>query len=377
MKAIFIHFFDFASYSGVSKKINSQVEALIQNGVDTELCYINIDKDGRQRRVCGKSVIDDFGNGLFAKIYKWFRFSNLTKYILSNNFDMVYIRSFYNVNPPMLKMLKKVHNAGIRIVMEYPTYPYDIETRNQPLNYSFIFLLNRIYRKQLYKYVDRIVTFTDLEKIHGIKTIHISNGVDFCTLPLKSKKEKSNTINLISVAEIHYWHGLDRVINGLSKYYDKDKPSSTEVNLTIVGGGDKRLIDSLIKLTINLKLQDHVRFVGYKSGEELDRLFEEADFGIASLARHRSGISKIKTLKNREYAARGLPFIYSEDDEDFDNMPYIIKAPPDESPINIESLVEFYKTLNITPEEIRNTIISTLSWTTQMKKIIDTINNFN
>jgi glycosyltransferase involved in cell wall biosynthesis len=218
--------------------------------------------------------------------------------------------------------------------MEYPTYPYDIETRNQPLNYSFIFLLNRIYRKQLYKYVDRIVTFTDLEKIHGIKTIRISNGVDFCTLPLKSKKEKSNTINLISVAEIHYWHGLDRVINGLSKYYDKDKPSSTEVNLTIVGGGDKRLIDSLIKLTINLKLQDHVRFVGYKSGEELDRLFEEADFGIASLARHRSGISKIKTLKNREYAARGLPFIYSEDDEDFDNMPYIIKAPPDESPIN-------------------------------------------
>ncbi len=37
-------------------------------------------------------------------------------------------------------------------------------------------------------------------------------------------------------------------------------------------------------------------------------------------------IFKIKTLKNREYAARGIPFIYSEIDDDFENMPYIIKV---------------------------------------------------
>lgn len=377
MKVLFLHFFDFATHSGISKKINSQIEALTQNGVDTELCYISIDKNGRQRRVCGKNVIDDFGNGAFAKISKWFRFSNLTKYILTDNFDMIYIRSFYNVNPSMLKMLNKLHNAGIKIVMEYPTYPYDIETKNQPFNYFIIFLLNRIFRKQLYKYVDRIVTFTDLEEIEGIKTIQMSNGVDFSTLPLKRKKEKSNTINLIAVAEIHYWHGLDRVIKGLGEYYNKEKPISTEVNLTIIGDGDRKLIDLLIKLVINLKLKNHVKFVGYKSGEELDTLFEEADFGIASLARHRSGISKIKTLKNREYAARGLPFIYSEYDEDFDDMPYIIKAPPDESPIVIESIVDFYKTLNITPEEIRNSVIDDLSWTTQMRKVVDAVYNFN
>ncbi|MEG2480028.1 MAG: hypothetical protein RSA50_07120, partial [Mucinivorans sp.] len=43
-----------------------------------------------------------------------------------------------------------------------------------------------------------------------------------------------------------------------------------------------------------------------------DDLFEQADIAIGSLARHRSGITTIKTLKNREYAARGIPFIYSE-----------------------------------------------------------------
>ena len=58
-------------------------------------------------------------------------------------------------------------------------------------------------------------------------------------------------------------------------------------------------------------------------GKELDELFDLADFAIGSLARHRSHIDKIKTLKNREYAARGIPFIYSETDEDFDRMPSI------------------------------------------------------
>lgn len=65
-------------------------------------------------------------------------------------------------------------------------------------------------------------------------------------------------------------------------------------------------------------------------------MFNQCDFGIGSLGRHRSGIDKIKTLKNREYAARGIPFIYSETDEDFEQMPYVLKAPADESPIDIK-----------------------------------------
>ena len=59
--------------------------------------------------------------------------------------------------------------------------------------------------------------------------------------------------------------------------------------------------------------------------------------GIGSLARHRSGIDKIKTLKNREYAARGIPFVYSETDDDFEHQPYILKAAPDDSPLTSKS----------------------------------------
>ena len=52
-------------------------------------------------------------------------------------------------------------------------------------------------------------------------------------------------------------------------------------------------------------------------------------------------------------------------------MPYIIKAPADESPIDINKIVEFYKSLKISPAEIRLTIEDTLSWRIQMQKVID------
>jgi len=94
--------------------------------------------------------------------------------------------------------------------------------------------------------------------------------------------------------------------------------------------------------------------------------------GIGSLGRHRVGINKIKTLKNREYAARGIPFIYSEIDSDFDQMPYVLKVPANETTIDINSIVKFYKKISITPMEIRSSIID-LSWEHQMKIVLNNI----
>lgn len=373
MRALFIHFFDFAPHSGISKKILYQVEALRQCGLDVDLCYIDIDKYGTQRRMCGEVVIDNFGNGLYAKLFKWFKFSNLTRHILKVRYDLVYIRSFYNTNPPLLRMLKTLHNEGIRVVMEYPTYPYDKETEGASLNYAIIFLLNRIFRKRLPGHISRIVTFTDLKTIEGIPTINISNGIDFNNIRLKIPRKENESFNMIAVAEIHYWHGFDRIIKGIGEYY-KDEHSE-EVNLAIIGEGTSDIINSLTKLVSDYGIEEHVRFLGFRHGEELDTLFDDADFGIASLARHRSNITKIKTLKNREYAARGIPFIYSEVDEDFDYMPYILKAPSNDSPICVKSIIDFYKSLKMTPEEIRETIVDTLSWNVQMKRVVDIIFN--
>ena len=104
-------------------------------------------------------------------------------------------------------------------------------------------------------------------------------------------------------------------------------------------------------------------------GDKLDEVFNQCVFAIGSLGRHRSGITNIKTLKNREYAARGIPFIYSETDNDFEDKPYIIKAPADESPVNIRLIIDFIDTHDVNPTEIRNTV-EHLSWRFQMEKVV-------
>lgn len=80
-------------------------------------------------------------------------------------------------------------------------------------------------------------------------------------------------------------------------------------------------------------------------GEELDEQFERADFAIGSLGRHRSGITEIKTLKNREYAARGFAFTYSETDADFDAMPYVWKVLQMSRRVDVPKLIAFQRSL--------------------------------
>ena len=54
-------------------------------------------------------------------------------------------------------------------------------------------------------------------------------------------------------------------------------------------------------------------------------------------------------------------------------MPYILKAPADDSPIDIGRILNFYDSLKMTPLQIRGTIESVLSWDVQMKKVVEEI----
>ena len=116
------------------------------------------------------------------------------------------------------------------------------------------------------------------------------------------------------------------------------------------------------------ELEPYVILYGALHGEELNRLFNHADFAIGSLGRHRSGIYNIKTLKNREYAARGFAFTYSETDDDFDHMPYVLKIPANESHVNITQIIDFFHSMSMPPSDIRASI-QHLSWDEQMKKV--------
>lgn len=372
MKAIFIVFHALAEYSGITKKIRYQVKALNDCGVETELCYLGWDEFGNQVRWVGDKVQKNFGTGIKAKIEKRFEYNSLYKYIIDNNISLVYMRSFINAEPFIISFAKKLRRKGVKVVMEIPTFPYDQEGKELPLPNKIRFNINKLSRYSQAKNLDAIITFSDYDRIFNQKTIKISNGVDFDSLPLKSSYRNSpEVLELLVVAELHYWHGVDRAISGINEYIKSNHKQ--KVHLNIVGKPERASGFALKTQVDSLDLGEYISFLGPLSGEELDEVFEKADFGIGSLARHRSNITKIKTLKNREYAARGLGFVYSEIDEDFEDMPYIIKAPADETPLDISMIMDFYHDTNLEPKEIRKSIEPNLSWKNQMQKVIFSI----
>ena len=377
MKILFLIYHGFSEYSGISKKIRYQINGLKKLSHEVHVCTYDITIDNRRIRSIDNNIIQDFGKSILSSMRKRCEYKSIIKYVTDNKIDFVYSRSFHNANPFTINMFHQFKKHGIKTVIEIPTYPYDHEYAGMLLKDKIELFVDKMYRKKLAKETDAIVTFTNDNIIFGQRTIRISNGIEFESIALKQNiNDTSEQINFITVAEVHYWHGFDRFIHGIGEYYKNG--GNKEIYFHIIGGiatsdmNGTEYAPGLKNLIEKYNIGKHVIFHGPKFGKELDDLFEQCDFAIGSLARHRCGIKNIKTLKNREYAARGIPFAYSEIDDDFDNMPYVLKVPADESYIDINSVISFYEGLTLSPKEIRNTI-SFLSWTNQMNTVLNEV----
>ena len=376
MKILFLVYHGFSEVSGISKKIHYQVKGLRENGHDVRLCYYGFAENGHRCRYIDDKVIQDYGIGRWAGFRQRLSYDCIYDYCIREKIELVYARCFMNANPWLIHFFKKLRDAGVHAVTEIPTYPYDAEFVGFPFQTRMNLKVDQLFRHKLYAQMDAIVTFSDAKEIFGQRTINISNGVDFGSIPLHKPVITNDELHLIGVAEVHYWHGYDRLIAGIGEYYKNG--GKRDVFFHIVGGvASCEMHDSMhapgyIELMEKYHVKDRVIFHGQLFGDELDAVFNQCQFAIGSLARHRSGITVIKTLKNREYATRGIPFIYSERDSDFDDQPYVLKAPADESPIDIQQIIDFVSSFQMHPKEIRLTV-EHLSWKRQMQKVIDNL----
>lgn len=377
MKVLFLIYHGFSEVSGISKKIHYQVKGLRENGYEVHLCYYDFSSEGHRCRYINGKVIKDYGTGRMAAIRQRLDYDCIYKYCIDNGIQFVYARSFQNANPVLISFFRKLRKAGIRSVTEIPTYPYDGEFSGFPLLTRLGLLVDKMFRNSLSSNMDAIVTFSAAKRIFGQRTINISNGVDFDSIPIHAFKKTDDAIHLVGVAEVHYWHGYDRMVAGLGEYYKKN-PDGKKVYFHIVGGiWSGNLVDSknapgIQTLIDKYDIADYVIMHGQLFGEKLDEVFNKSIFAVGSLGRHRSGITEIKTLKNREYATRGIPFIYSETDSDFDDKPYVVKAPADETPVDVERIIDFLDSFKMQPEEVRKTV-EHLTWKIQMKKVVDDV----
>ena len=375
---------DFAAHYmvGISKKILQQIAAFERLGCDVSLFYFenNCIKIKRQGKICATYKISKL---------RW-KLGDITA-VLNMHFgnkkdiyDLIYLRKNM-ITPFSLHSIKTMRKYAKQIICEIPTYPYEAEAMGNVAKRSFftkirpfcVFMCDVFLRRFLKKYIACFTVIGEMPSggmVFGVPAIHIENGTE--SFPLRSKTF-GKTVEFIGVAAVHYWHGYDRLIHGLHRYYMSG--GEEIIIFHIVGLGPE--IESLKQLAINLKLGERVMFHGIKTGSELDELFNRVDIGIGSLGLHRSGISASATLKAREYCARQIPFIVAGYDSAFkENLIWRLQVSSNDEPIKIQDVLNFSNQFRadaaICPiadyrDEMRDYALKNLSWDVQIRKILE------
>ena len=361
MKGIYIAAIDYnkSNYFGVYKKITGQLKALRQLDIDVDSILIKDSRIVTSDCVIEEKIPRPLYMGFHKLILKYF-----SKKLLE--YDFVYLR-FSRNDIYFLKLIKYLSKNNIKVIVEIPTYPY-----NEEYDYSFKQNVYRTVDKyvtmQMHKYVYRIATTNSIDEIFNINTIQIRNGVDLEEIAFLDKEWNTDCINLVGIANLAKWHGYDRIIRGISDYKLLNK-NYKKVNFYIIGDGDEK--ENLVKLTEKLNLVEQVHFLGPKRGVELTKTLYNMDIGVSSLALFRAGGGH-DPIKTKEFLAQGFPVILGYDDKLIDmNLPYILTVPKNDDAVVIEDIVKFYESLDISKSDIRQYAEDYLSWTAQMKKVID------
>lgn len=366
-KIVFLHFGELPDNNGITNKIKAQCNALVSCGYEVHIA--NTRRNGKKEiyladnKIIGESWI--WQNTLHILFGTYLPFYKFVKEIKASN---IYYRMGGNAHLGILFTLFLLKNYGCKIIAEIPTYPYDSEKKiGKHSFFSKIQLWSDRLNRHLLRFIlYRFVTFSEDKIIWKVPCINIANGCIPSRMPMKKELIYNGThLHLIAAAVIQKYHGYDRMIEGIREYYQSKSYNDPIVTFTICGGGDLYPLKQLVK---QYNLEKYITFTGNLVGEVFNNEFDKAHFAVGSLGRHRSGLVTMRALKNVEYTSRGIPFIYSENNPDFDGKPFVIKASPDDTPINIYTIISFMKEFKMKTKEIHQYALG-FSWDEQMKAI--------
>ncbi len=227
--------------------------------------------------------------------------------------------------------------------------------------------LEKLFGRKCLMFSDGIVAVTDEigESVrrrgrHGHDRITtISNGIDVEALPRSSGITfDGRHLHIGFVAGgLAVWHGLDRLTAGLNAY-----TGPVKITLHLAGPIEKEALGPIENRNVTV-----LRY-GYLNGTALDDFFNNIHVAVGSLALHRLGLRQACVLKSREYAARGVPFIYAYDDADIPlNSKFCLNIRAAEDPIDMASLIAWAAEL---PDGIHQTLRdhakTVMDWTVKL-----------
>lgn len=364
-KGYYIHFQGRTSI-GVSKKIDMQLREFQKIYEMRELEVATIS------RSCGKRLL-----GLFPTVSIARDYGRALEQI--GDPDFLYVRRAV-ADRDYLNFWKTVKQRWpkCKIIIEIFTYPYDKDDFGKWNAWPFL-LKELLYRKNLKKYVDRFVTYSDDREIFGIPTICTTNGVEVEGLRPVKGEYQDNRIRILGVAYMQRQHGYERIIEGMREYY-QGGGYDCQVFLDLVGDGpEKRKYQKLVR---KYDLQNYVTFYPTTTGEALDDLYDRADIAAAVFGMYKVGFyGKVGAIKTRECLAKGLPMISASPidvlDEEF---PYIKLFENNRDAVNIWEVVDFFNGIRkidgekpVVAAKLRDFAQKHVSMNLVMKPIIDFI----
>lgn len=374
-KLLYITRYSLHQSFNLQKKFDGQISAFKNLGFD--VYFIGFDEknlyliNGEKKTVIGKTHFG-FPSYLHTLFYNDLHKAAI-KAIREVGFDYVYWRS-----APLwgssYKVAKAIKSNKAKFVYEIPTFPPQSESHMNGFRKLF-----SIYSKSLSKKFDPLVDYYVVigedagGEYKGKPAINIENGIDISNITVRNPKIDSDTVHILALASMCYWHGYDRLIKSLAEY-----KGTQDVVIHMVGGNDGGCLNEWKELANNLSLQDKVIFHGPMAGQDLEEMFNLCDVGINSLAMYRKGFKVTMELKTREYVSRGLPFVCAVEDPALSECqsPLWLKIANDDSIPDMNMIVDFAVNMKQDPshmQKLRSIAESKMTWDTQYRKVFDIV----
>lgn len=366
-QGVYITSYDLQNQSdGVSKKIIYQIDCFKRNGFDV------IEYDSNSMKYTLKTALGILVEKIFGYSYTSSNLLNVLSKEKTGKIDFVYIRKDF-CNKKQIDALCRIryNNPDVKILVEYPTYPYDEEIRGR--RKIFALPIDKKNRDKMKNYIDRAVTFSDDKILFGTKCLNISNAIDYSKVKIREIIQHDG-INLVAVALFGSFHGYDRLIKSMGE--NRKIVEEHKIRLHLVGDG--YAIKEYKDLVKYYHLENYVVFYGRLYGDKLDEVYNISDIAVDTLGRHRVGCFYNSSLKGKEYGAKGLPIISGvKTDLDRYNEDFYYRVPADESLIDMRCIVDFYQKIYTNrdavdvAERIRETTSSYFNFDVAFKPVID------
>lgn len=359
--------------SGVFKKMLGQLQGLEQAGAKPYALYMDLNRQVLARYEKGQLCEVKVWQPIAIEGEQTFFWDNGRDAFEQVPFDAVYVRydQMY-LGTSLATFMSAAKASGVLTSIEFPTFPYEKEIKD--LDKLSADLDNR---KTLQPVTDFSFSTCFEKSILGIPNTPFNNKVAVDSKAISKYEgpliDKDRTLHMLSVANVNFWHGFDRVLDGLAKYVSNGNPR--KVYYHIVGDGND-VIDLKMRCA-QLGLNNWVTFHGFCHPDNLKEYYDLASVCVAGVGLHRKNIFQNSALKVREYVANGLPIVMSTIDTDLTGLASILKVPQDDSPLDIQKICNFVESIDEqvgVRNSIRHFARENLSWKSHAQIMIERFN---